>query len=80
MPTQKSRPSAPMIAAPAIAGNALGCNTRLNGFYTLWMAILATAIVAAGFGLSFLAYAKLTTYAPEQTVETLGDPWDAALP
>jgi hypothetical protein len=51
-----------------------------NGFYTLWMALLATAIVAAGFGVSFLAYANLTSHVPAASVETLGDLWDGAAP
>ena len=67
-------------AAPRFACKSLPCAGRANRLYTLWLAILATAIVAAVFGASFLTYAKLTTYAPDQSVETSGDPWDSAIP
>ena len=53
---------------------------RFNEFYTLWMALLATAIVAAGFGVSYLAYASLTSQVPAASVETLGELWDGAAP
>ena len=48
--------------------------------HTLWVALVLAALVAAGFGISFLAYPYLVANGPSASVETIGEMWDGAMP
>jgi hypothetical protein len=44
--------------------------------YTLWLALVLVAVVAAGFGLSYFAFAQLASVGPAVSVETMGELWE----
>jgi hypothetical protein len=48
--------------------------------YTLWVALVLVAVIAAGFGISFFAYPYLVTNGPSASVETMGELWDGSPP
>jgi hypothetical protein len=80
MDAQKSEPFSQTDVETESTGAPHDCQRRSHGFHTLWMALLAAAIVAVGFGVSYLAYANLTSHVPAASVETLGELWDGGAP
>ncbi len=64
----------------AFASDPRARRTHSKQGYALWMALLTTALVAAGFGVSYLACANLTTGVPAASVESLGELWDGGSP
>jgi hypothetical protein len=48
--------------------------------YTLWLALMLTAVVAAGFTLSYFVYAHLVANGPVVSVESVGELWDGGVP
>jgi hypothetical protein len=44
--------------------------------YTLWLALVLVAVVAAGFGLSYFAVTQLASVGPAVSVETMGELWE----
>ena len=66
-------PTVPADRIPAISGR----QSLTNKFYTLWLALLLMAIVAAGFGLSYFTYAHLVANGPTTSMETIGEIWES---
>jgi hypothetical protein len=48
--------------------------------YTVGVALVLAAVVAVGFGLSYLAYAHLAANGATASAETLGELWDGSTP
>jgi hypothetical protein len=49
-------------------------------FHAVWVFLLLVAIVAAGFGLSYLAYHHILAGGSVMSVETIGEIWDGSTP
>jgi hypothetical protein len=63
-------------ASPLLAGASARIGWRQNlveKLYSLWLGLVLVAVIAAGFTLSYFAYARLSSKAPATSVETYND-------
>jgi hypothetical protein len=72
--------STPTISASPVPVVTTGRCSLFNKLYTLWLALMLMAIVAAGFGLSYFTYAHLVANGPTASVETIGELWESGAP
>ena len=62
--------------SPLLAGASARLGWRQNlmeRLYSLWVMLVLVAVIAAGFTLSYFAYARLSSKAPATSVETYND-------